>query len=144
MILLNCGVGENSWEFLGLQGDPTVHSKGDESWVFIGRTDAEAEMPMLWPRDVKNWVTGKDPDARKDGRREEKGTTDDEMVGWHHWLNGHGFGWIPGVGDGQGGLVCCGSWTRLRNWTELRLKRKAYKLLERKAASLRKNENVHH
>ena len=69
-----------------------VHCKGDQSWMFIGRTDAEAETPILWPPDVKSWLTGKDPDAGKDWRWEEKGMTEDEMVGWHHWLNGHEFG----------------------------------------------------
>ena len=102
-----------------------VHPKGDHSWVSIGRTDVEAETPILWPPDAKNWLIGKkDPDARKDWRQ-EKGTTEDEIVGWHHWLNGHGFGWTPGVGDRQGGLVCCGSWGRKEsdmterlNWTK--------------------------
>ena len=89
-----------------------VHSKGNQSWIFIGRTDAEAETPKLWPPDVKSWLIGKDPDAGKDWGQQEKGTTEDEMVGWHHQLNGHGFGWTPGVGDGQGGLVCCDSWGR--------------------------------
>ena len=89
-----------------------VNPKGKQSWIFIGRTDAEAETPILWPPDAKNWLIWKDPDAGKDWRWEEKGTTEDEMVGWHHWLNGHGFGWTPGVGDGQGGLVCCDSWGR--------------------------------
>ena len=84
-----------------------VHPKGDQSWVFIGRTDVQGETPILWPPDVKNWLIWKDPDAGKDWRQEEKRTTEDEMVGWHHWLNRHGFGWTPGVGDGQGGLVCC-------------------------------------
>ena len=69
-----------------------VHSKGDKSWVFIGRTDVEAETPILWPPDEKSWLIWKDPDAGKDWMQEEKGTTEDEMVGWHHWLNGHGFG----------------------------------------------------
>ena len=87
-----------------------VHPKGDQSWVFIGRTDAEAETPILWPPDMKNWLIWKDPDAGKVWRREEKGTTKNEMVGWHHWLNGHEFEWTPGVGDGQGGLVCCSPW----------------------------------
>ena len=87
-----------------------VHPKGNQSWIFIGRTDAEAETPVLWPPDVKSWLIGKDPDAGKDWRQEEKGTTEDEMVGWHHWLNGHGFRWTPGVGDGQGGLACCSPW----------------------------------
>ena len=89
-----------------------VHPKGDQSWVFIGRTDVEAETPVLWPHDVKIWLIGKDPDAWKDWGQEEKGMTEDEMVGWLHRLNGNGFGWTPGVGDGQGGLTCCGSWGR--------------------------------
>ena len=82
--------------------------KGNQSWVFIGRTDFEAETPILWPPDAKNWLIWKDP-AGKDSGQEEKGTIEDEMVGWHHWLNGHGFGWTPGVDDGQGGLACHGS-----------------------------------
>ena len=81
-------------------------------WVFIGRTDVEVETPILWPPDGKRWLIWKDPDAGKDWGQEEKGTTEDEMVRWHHWLNGHGFGWTLGVGDGQGGLACCGSWGR--------------------------------
>ena len=89
-----------------------VHSEGDQSWVFIGMTDVEAETPLLWSPDAKSWLIWKDPDAGKDWGQEEKGTTEDEMVGWHHQLNGHGFGWDPGVGDGQGGLVYCGSWGR--------------------------------
>ena len=84
-----------------------VHPKGSQSWVFIGRTDAEAETPVLRPPDAKSWLIGKDPDAGKDLGQEEKGMTEDEMVGWHHWLNGHGLGWTPGVGDRQGGLACC-------------------------------------
>jgi len=100
-----------------------VHPIGDKSWVFIGRTDVEAETPILRPPDAKSWLIGKDPDARRDWRQEEKGMTEDEMAGWHHWLNGHGFGWTPGVGDGQGGLACYGSWvhkeldtTEWMNW----------------------------
>ena len=99
-----------------------VYPKGDQSWVFIGRTDAEAETPILWPPDAKSWIIGKDPDTGKDWGQEEKGLTEDEMVRWDHWLDGHGFGWTLGVGDGQGGLVCCGSWGRRvgHNWaTEL-------------------------
>ena len=102
-----------------------VHPKVNQSWIFIGRTDAEAETPILWPSDVKKWLTGKDPDAGKDWRQEEKGTTVDEMVGWHHWLDGHEFEQTPGVGDGQGGLACCSPWghkeldtTERLNWTE--------------------------
>ena len=103
-----------------------VHPKGDESWVFTGRIDVKAEAPILWPPDAKSWLIWKDPDAEKDWGQEEKGMTEDEMVGWHYWLNGHKFGWTLGVGDGQGGLVCCGSWghkeldtTERLNWTEV-------------------------
>ena len=87
-----------------------VHPKGNQSWIFIGRTNAEAETPILWPPDVKNWLIRKDPDAGKDWRHEEKGTTEDEMVGWHHWLDGHKFQQALGVDDGQGSLACCSSW----------------------------------
>ena len=76
-----------------------VHPKGDQSWVFIGRTDAEAETPILWPPHAKSWFIGKDPDAGRDWGQEEKGTTEDEMAGWHHRLDGHGLEWTPGVGD---------------------------------------------
>ena len=89
--LKNCGAREDSGECLGLQGDQPVNPKGNLSWIFIGRTDAKAEAPMFWPPDVKNWLIGKDPDAGKDWRQEEKGTTEDEMVRWHHQLNGHEF-----------------------------------------------------
>ena len=84
-----------------------VHPKRNQPWIFIGRTDSEAETPILWPPDAKNWLIGKDPDAGKDWRHEEKGMTEDEMIGWHHRFNGHGFGWTPGVGEGQGGLAYC-------------------------------------
>ena len=101
-----------------------LHPKGDQSWVFIGRTDAEAKTPILWPLDAKNWLIWKDPDAGKDWRQEEKGATEDEMVGWYHQLYGYGFGWTPGVGDGQGSLASCDSWgckesdtTEQLNWT---------------------------
>ena len=87
-----------------------VNSKGDQSWIFIGRTDAEAEAPILWPPDVKSWLIGKDPDACKDWRQKEKWMTEDEMGGWHHRLNGNEFEQAPGVGDGQGSLVCCYPW----------------------------------
>ena len=103
-----------------------VHPKGDQSWVFINRTDVEAETPIIWPPDAKSWLIWKDPDAGKNWGQEEKGMTEDEMVGWHHQLNGHGFRWTPGVGDGQGGQACYSSWGRKEsdtteqlNWTEL-------------------------
>ena len=105
-----------------------VHPKGDQSWVFTGGTDVEAETPILWPPDAESWPIWKDPDAGKDWGPEVKVTTEDEMVGWHYWHNGHGFGWTPGVGDGQGGLACCGSCgckeldtSEWLNWTELHL-----------------------
>ena len=105
-----------------------VHPKGDQSWVFIGRTDVEAETPILWPPDAKSWLIWKDHDAGKDWEEEEKGMTEDGMAGWHHRLNGCGFGWTPGVGDGQGGLACCSSWghrvrhdwaTELTDWLKI-------------------------
>ena len=89
-----------------------VHPKGNQSWIFTGRTDAESEAPILWPPDAKNQLIGKDPDAGKDWRQEEKGMTEDEMVGWHHWLDGHEFKQAPGVGAGQGSLLCCCPWGR--------------------------------
>ena len=103
-----------------------VHPKGCQSWVFIGRTDVGAGTPILWPPHAKSWLIWKDSDAGRDCGQEKKGMTEDEMAGWHHWLNGHEFEWTPGVGDGQGGLACCDSWghrvrhdwaTKL-NWTE--------------------------
>ena len=103
-----------------------VHPKGDQSWMFIGRTKAEAEIPILWPPDAKNWLIGKDHDAGKDWRQEEKGTTQGEMARCHHGLDGRESEWTPGDGDGQGGLACCNSWgckesdtTEWLNWTEL-------------------------
>ena len=87
-----------------------VHPKGYQSWVFIGRIDVETETPILWPPDEKHSLIWKDPDAGKDWGQKEKGKTEGEMAGWHNQLNGHSFGWILGIGDGQGGLVCCGSW----------------------------------
>ena len=103
-----------------------VNPKGNQSWIFIGRTDTEAETLILWPPDAKNWLIWKDPDAGKDWGQVEKGTTEGEMVGWYHWLDGHEFGQAPGVGDGQVGLACYSPWgwkeldtTEQLNWTEL-------------------------
>ena len=103
-----------------------VNPKGNQFWIIIGRTDAEAEALILWPCDVKNWLIRKDPDAGEDWRQEEKGTTEDEMVGWHHRLNGHEFEQALGVGEGQGSLTHCSPWGHkesdtLGNWTELML-----------------------
>ena len=125
LMLLNCGVGEDSESPLDCKEFQPVHPKGDQSWVFIGRTDVEAETPILWPPDVKSWLIWKDRNAGKDWRR-EKGMREDEMAGWHHWLDGHEFEWAPGVGDGQGSLACCSpcghkesDTTERLNWTEL-------------------------
>ena len=102
-----------------------VNPKGNQSQIFIGRTDPEAEAPILWSSDVKNQLIGKDPDSGKDWGQEEKGTTEYEVVGWHHLLDGHEFEQAPRVGDGQGSLVCCSPWGRKEldmterlNWTE--------------------------
>ena len=109
---------------LGQQGDPASPER-NQSWIFIRRTDAEAETPVLWSPDVKDWLIGKDPDAGKDWRLEEKGTKEDEMVGWHHQLDGHESEQALGVGEGQGSLACCSPWGRKKsdktgwlNWTE--------------------------
>ena len=92
--------------------NPERNPKANQPWIYIGRTGAEAEAPILWPPDAKSQLIGKDPDAGKDWRQEEKGTTEDDIVGWHHWLNGHEFEQAPGVGDGQGSLACCSPWGR--------------------------------
>ena len=88
-----------------------VRSKGDQPWDFFGRNDAKSETPVLWPPHVKSWLIGKDSDAGRDWGQEEKGTTEDEMAGWHHWPDGCESEWTPGVGDGQGALACCDSWS---------------------------------
>ena len=101
-----------------------VHSEGDQPWDFFGRNDAKAETPVLWPPHAKSWLIRKDSDAGRDWGQEENGMTEDEMAGWHHWLDGHESGWAPPVGDGQGSLACCSTqgrkeWdiTELLNWT---------------------------
>ena len=103
-----------------------VHSEGDQPSVFFGRNDAKAETPVFWPPHVKSWLIGKDSDTGRDWGQEAKGTTEDEMAGWHHWLDGCESEWTPWVGDGQGALACCDSWGRKEmdvterlNWTEL-------------------------
>ena len=110
-----------SWELKEIQ---LVHPKGNQSWIFIGRTDAEAETVILWPPDAEHWLVGKGSEIVKDGRQEEKETTEDEMVGWPHWLDGHEFEQAPGVGHGQGSLMCYTPWDckeldMTENWTEL-------------------------
>ena len=102
-----------------------VYSEGDQSWDFFGRNDTKAETPVLWPPHAKSWLIGKDSDAGRDWGQEEKGTTEDEMAGWHHRLNGCEFEWTLGIGDGQGGLACCDSWgqkeldtTEQLNWID--------------------------
>ena len=113
-----------------------VNLKGNQPWIFTGRTDAEAQTPILGPPDAKSWLTGKDPDAGKDWRWEEKGTTEDEMVGWHHRLDGHEFEHALGAGDGQGSLACCGPWghkdldtTELLNWRKCEARQPGVDLL---------------
>ena len=130
LMLLNCGVGEDSWESLGLQGDPTSPFWRRLTWGFFGRNDVKAETPVLWPPHVKSWLIGKDCDAGRDWGQEKKGTTEDEMAGWHHGLDGHEPEWTLGVGDGEGGLACCDSWgpkesdtSEQLNWTELKVYR---------------------
>ena len=118
-MLLNCGVGEDSWE------SQPVHSEGDQPWDYFGRNDAKAEAPLPWPPRAKSWLIGKDSDAGRDWGQEEKGMTEDEMAGWQHQLDGHEFEWTLGADDGQGGLAFCDSWGRKEsnmtdrlNWTD--------------------------
>ena len=127
LMLLNCGLEKTLESPLDCKEIQPVHSKRDQSWVFFGRTDVQAETPVLWPPHVNSWLIGKDSDAWKDWGQEGKGMTEDEMAGWHHRLNGREFEWTPGDGDGQGGLACCDSWgckeldmTEWLTWTELK------------------------
>ena len=124
-MLLNCVVGEDSWESLGWKEIQPVHPKGNQSWIFTGRTGAESKAPILWPPEEKNWLIGKDLDAGKDWRQVEKWTTVDEMVGLHHQLDGHEFEQVLGVHDGDRSLSCCSSWghkepnmTARLSWTD--------------------------
>ena len=116
----------NIWPSQHVRQMLTVHSEGDQPWDFFGRNDAKAETPVLWPPHAKSWLIEKDSHAGRDWGQEEKGMTEDEMAGWHHWLDGCESQWTLGVGDGQGGLVCCDSWdhkesdmTEWLNWTKL-------------------------
>ena len=128
-MLLNCGVVKTLESALDCKEIQPVRSKGDQSWMFIGRTVAKAETPVLWPPHGKSWLIGKDSDAGRDWGQEEKGMTEDETAGWHHRLDGHEFEWTSGVGDGQGGLGCCNSrgckesdTTERLNWTALNVR----------------------
>ena len=137
LMLLNCGIGEDSWESLGLQGDLTSHSKGDQSWVFFGRNDAKAETPVLWPPHVKSWLIGKDSDAGRDWGQEEKVTTEDEMAGWHPcpsspptrwtwvWVNSRSWWWTgrPGVLHFMGSQRVGHDWATELNWYFFKRKR---------------------
>ena len=109
-MLLNCGIGEDSWEYLGLQEIKPVNPQRNQSWIFIGRTSAETETPILLPLDAKNWLIGKSPRCWKRLKTGGEGDDEDEIVGWHHWLDGHEFELALGVCDGQGGLACCSPW----------------------------------
>ena len=148
-MLLKCGVGDDSWESLGLKRINAVNPKGSQSWIIIKRTDAEA--PVLWLPDVKNWLIVKDPDAGQYWRQEEKGTTEDEMVGWHHWLDDHEFVQTLGFGDGQGSLACCIPWdhkelgmTEWLNWLTERATLSMPEILENSAmATGLENANFH-
>ena len=124
-MLLNCDAGEGLLSLLDFREIKPVHPKGNQLWISIGRTDTEAEAPILWPPDIKNWLIGKDPGAGKDWGQKEKGATEDEMVGWHHWLNGHEFEWTQGDSEGQRSLVCYSSWGHkeldmIGDWTKTR------------------------
>ena len=112
---------EFNTEFNNWKEIQPVHSKGDQPWDFFGGNDAEAETPLLWPPHAKSWLIGKDSDAGRDWGQEEEGTTEDEMAGWHHGLDGRESEWTPGDGDGQGGLACCDSWGRKESDTTERL-----------------------
>ena len=106
-MLLNCGAVESP---LDCKETKSINPKGNQLWIFIGRTDATTELQILWPPNVKSWLIRKDLDVGKDWKQEEKGTTEEEMVGWHHQLNGHEFEQAPEVGKGQGSLACCSPW----------------------------------
>ena len=122
------------WSPLDCKEIQPVHSEGDQPWDFFGRNDAKAKTPVLWPPHAKSWLIGKDSDAGRAWGQEEKGMAEDEMAGWHHWLDGREFEWTPGVGDGQGGLACCNSWGRNESdtteWLTSLLKTQSLKILQ--------------
>ena len=136
LMLLNCGVGEKTLEGpLDCKEIQPVHSEGDQPWDFFGKNDAKAETPVLWPPHAKRWLIGKVSEAGRDWGQEEKWMTEDEIAGWHHWLDGRECAWTLGDDDGQGGLSCCDSWgykesdtTEWLNWTELTGQRAAKSL----------------
>ena len=109
-MLFDCGGGEDSLESLDCKEIQQVNPEESQSWIFTWRTYADADAPILWPPDTNSQLIGNNPDTGKDWRQEEKGTTEDEMVGWHHQLNGHEFGQALGVGEGQGSQACCSLW----------------------------------
>ena len=119
LTLLNCGVGEDSWvPYTARKSNQSILKELNPEYSLEGLMLNEAEAPIFWPPDEKNWLAGKDPDAGKDWRQEEKGMTEDKMVGWHHWLDGHVFEQALGLDDGQGSLACCTPWAG-KDWTEL-------------------------
>ena len=135
------------WTLLEKTVLQTVHPRGNQSWIVTGRTDAEAEALLLWPPDVKNWLIGKDPNAGKDWGQEEKEMTEDEMVGWHHRLYGHGFEKTLGDSEGQGSLACCSpwdqkDWTRLSDWTTTTMWKVLDSHVTYEKAKLRKFQSV--
>ena len=119
-MLLSCGVGKTLESLLDYKESQSVHPKGNQSWIFMEKTDAEADAPKLWPPDVKNWLIRKESDAGKYWRWEKR-AIEDKMVRWHHWLNGHEFGQTLGDGEGQGSLVCCSPWGHKQSDTTERL-----------------------
>ena len=143
LMLLNCGVGEDSWEPLDCKEIKPVNPKGNQPWEFTGKTDAEVEVPILGSPDAKSWLIGKDPDAGKGWGREEKGVTEDEMVGWHHWLNGHDLSKLwETVRDREAWNAAVHgvtkSWTRLSNWTATKYDHIFHIMIWQKKICLRK------
>ena len=141
-MLLNCGAGEDSWKSLDFQEIKPVNPTGNRPWLLIGTTDAEAEDSILWPPDMKSQLIGKDPNAGKDWRKEETGMAEDEMIGWHHWLNGYEFEQTPGDSEEQGSPVCCRSWGFRESDTTEQLNNKQQKI-EEKRWPVGKRKRIH-